>query len=83
MTKIQDSTEMQNLSPKIEAMETYNGETLEERIAKSKNLKIALVCVPNMGHLVPISYIATALKERGHEVTVISIDNEQGKRVCP
>jgi len=29
-----------------------------------------------MGHLMPMSYIADALKDRGHDITVICIDNE-------
>ena len=52
-------------------------QTLEERIQKSKNLKIVMTCVPNMGHMTPSSHIAEALREAGHDVTMISIDCEK------
>ena len=46
-------------------------------------MKIGLVCIPNVGHLVPIANLAEALKEKGHEVTIVSIGNAKGKVICP
>ena len=36
-----------------------------------------------MGHLIPCSHIAEALKDAGHDVTVITIDNAKGRTGCP
>ena len=56
---------------------------LEERIAKSKNLHIAVVCSPNMGHMIPCSKVAETMSEAGHQVTFITIATIKGKAVCP
>ena len=50
--------------------------SIEDRIAKSKHLKVCLVGPVAFGHMFPISRIATALVERGHEVHVVSIGNK-------
>ena len=42
-----------------------------------------MVCIPNVGHLVPIGNIAEALRDKGHDVTIISIGNAKGKIICP
>ena len=55
----------------------YESLTLEQRIEKSRHLKIVITCTPNMGHMVPSSHIAEALKEAGHEVTMITINCEK------
>ena len=36
-----------------------------------------------MGHMTPCSNIAEALKDAGHEVTIISIDSEKTRHHCP
>ena len=57
--------------------------TIEERLEKVKHLKIVCTCTPNYGHMFPMSRIAIALQDRGHEVHVITIDNERGKNGIP
>lgn len=52
--------------------------SVDERIAKSKCLKIVCTVIPNHGHMTPISHIARALAEKGHDVTLISIGNKHG-----
>lgn len=71
-------------------VETYEGGTeltplpfTQERIEKSKNLKIVCCATPNYGHMFPMSRIAIALKERGHEVHVVTVDNERGRNGIP
>ena len=34
---------------------------------------------PNFGHFKPISWIAIAAHERGHECHIVSVDNERGR----
>ena len=51
--------------------------SIEERVKKSKNLKIALVSIAEMGHVLPILHIGEALVQRGHEVYFIT--NSFGK----
>ena len=58
-------------------------ENLEDRIEKSKRLKVCLVGPPNYGHMFPISRIASALVERGHDVHVVSINNKVGAEKMP
>ena len=60
-----------------------NCEELEERIVKSKCLKIVLVTVPNNGHMTPMSNIAVGLIERGHDVTFVSNGNKVGSVSVP
>lgn len=44
-----------------------------------KPIKIAMVCFGEMGHLIPMSQLAHALIERGHEVHFLSNnDNYNG-----
>ena len=57
---------------------TPNTLSVDERIAKSKCLKIVCTVIPNHGHMTPISHIARALAEKGHDVTLISIGNKHG-----
>lgn len=57
--------------------------TLEDRILKSKNLHIAVVCSPNMGHMFPCAKVAETMSEAGHQVTFVTIATEKGKSVCP
>jgi hypothetical protein len=54
---------------------------IDARFAKSKNLKLALTCVPNYGHMNPMSHLAKALSERGHDVHLITVDNENKPKV--
>ena len=56
---------------------------LQSRIIKSRNLNIVLVSIPNMGHLSSIGHIGEAMKERGHSITVVSMDNSKGREMCP
>lgn len=56
---------------------------LNERVAKSRNLKIACVVVPNYGHMFPISHLGDLLKQRGHDVYVITIGNKEGRKRAP
>ena len=60
-----------------------DNESLEQRIAKSRNLNIVLMSIPNMGHLSSIGHIGETLKERGHTITVVSMDNAKGREMCP
>ena len=60
-----------------------DNDTLEQRIQKSRSLNIVLVSIPNMGHLSSIGHIGEAMKERGHNITVISMDNAKGREMCP
>ena len=55
---------------------------LEQRIHKSRNLHIVLISHSDMGHMMPLYHVAAALKERGHQITIVSMDNEKGKDVC-
>lgn len=45
---------------------------IQNRINKSKNLKIALCSIPEMGHCLPLIHIGEELLNRGHEVYFIS-----------
>ena len=54
-----------------------------ERISKSKKLKIACVATPNYGHIFPISRIAIACQEKGHEAHLFTVDNERGRNGIP
>jgi hypothetical protein len=53
--------------------------SLEERILKSKNLKMVFAVTPNFGHFFPMSRIALACHKQGHECHIISVDNERGR----
>ena len=53
-----------------------NAEMIEMRFTKAKKLKLGLVCCGNYGHMHPMSQLAKELCERGHEVHVITVDNE-------
>jgi len=55
----------------------------EERINKSKCLKIVCVALPAHGHMTPLSHIAEGLKDRGHDVTMVSTGSTDGKSVVP
>jgi hypothetical protein len=69
------------MSYKVLASENVTKETLsaEEKFEKAKHLKIVCAATPNFGHMFPMSRIAISLQERGHEVHVISVDNERGR----
>ena len=54
-------------------------ESLEERYLKSKSLKMVFVVTPNYGHFFPMSRIAVAASEKGHECHIVSVDNERGR----
>ena len=58
-------------------------EDLNKRIEKSKNLKIACFCIPNFGHMFPMSHVAVALKNKGHDVHVITNGNQVGREKVP
>lgn len=53
---------------------------IETRLKKSKNLKIVCIAICEMGHFIPMSHIAEELKDRGHEVHVIT--NNYNKDRC-
>ena len=57
--------------------------TLDDKIEKSKKLKIVCMAVVNFGHMFPLLRIADALLERGHEVHIVSCGNTQGKAKIP
>jgi UDP:flavonoid glycosyltransferase YjiC (YdhE family) len=52
---------------------------IEERVAKSKNLKIALCAVPEMGHFIPLVRLAKALADRGHTVCFMAFKYHEDK----
>ena len=52
----------------------YSELTFEERLEKSKHLKIAITVIPLLGHFIPVSHLGDELQSRGHEVHVITID---------
>jgi hypothetical protein len=54
---------------------------VEMRFLKAKKLKLALVCVPNYGHMNPMSQLAKACLDRGHEVHVITVGNESRPKI--
>ena len=54
-------------------------ESLEERYLKSKSLKMVFVVTPNYGHFFPMSRIAVAAAEKGHECHIVSVDNQRGR----
>mmetsp|Transcript_31949 Transcript_31949/g.57290 ORF Transcript_31949/g.57290 Transcript_31949/m.57290 type:complete len:505 (-) Transcript_31949:350-1864(-) len=59
----------------------HDGETPS---AKKGSLKVAMVCMPASGHMLPLLHIATELVKRGHCVTVYTTDfgaNEFEKKV--
>ena len=39
---------------------------------KSKNLKIALCSIPEIGHCLPLIHIGEELLNRGHDVYIVS-----------
>lgn len=38
-----------------------------------------MTVMANSGHMTPISHLAEALKDAGHDVTVVTMDNEDGR----
>ena len=71
---------------------------IEKRFSKSKNLRIAVITLGEMGHALPCIHIADELNQRGHIVTYITSnyngekiakmvenleENSQGKKVEP
>ena len=46
-------------------------------------MNIVLVSVPNMGHLSSVGRVGEAMKERGHNISVVSMDNDKGREMCP
>ena len=54
-----------------------------KRVPLGQKLKICLVCIPNFGHLFPISHVARGLAEKGHDIHLVSIGNEKGKESVP
>ena len=48
-------------------------------IAKSKNMKVALVVIGEMGHVIPIVRLASALEERGHQTTIMTFSYAKEK----
>ena len=54
-------------------------EMIDERIRKSKNLKIALCAVPEMGHFIPLVRLGKALAERGHKVCFMGFKYHEEK----
>lgn len=59
------------------------GLTLAEKLEKAKHLKIVCCCTPNFGHMFPMSRIAIALQDKGHEVHVITVDNKYAREKTP
>ena len=62
----------------------YGELTFEERLERSKHLKVAITVVPLLGHFIPVSHLGDELQSRGHEVHVITIDyqTENLKKIC-
>ena len=50
-----------------------------EAVKKSK-LKIGCVCIGMMGHFLPMENVASALKEAGHEVYIITNGSDAMKK---
>jgi UDP:flavonoid glycosyltransferase YjiC (YdhE family) len=44
-----------------------------EKLKKSKNLNIALVSIPEMGHCIPLIHLGEELVNRGHKVFFITM----------
>jgi UDP:flavonoid glycosyltransferase YjiC (YdhE family) len=44
-----------------------------EKLKKSKNLNIALVSIPEMGHCIPLIHLGEELFNRGHKVFFITM----------
>ena len=53
--------------------------TIEYRLQKLQKLNIVCVATPHFGHMYPMSRIAIALKDKGHNVQLVSVDNSRGK----
>ena len=47
-------------------------DTYDERLAQSKNLKIAVICLGEMGHFLPCIQLSDELVSRGHDVYFIT-----------
>ena len=56
-------------------------DNIEERFLKAKKLKLALVSIPNFGHITHIHQLAKALVARGHEIHLITIGNERKEKI--
>lgn len=48
-------------------------EAFQARLAKSKNLRIVICCIPIMGHFIPIFRLSEVIKERGHTIKFIAM----------
>lgn len=46
----------------------------EQPSVKSESLKVAVVCIPQSGHMLPILHISAELVKRGHEVQVYTAE---------
>ena len=66
------------IKPYIEQKDEERGifDDIETRFKKVKKLKLGLVCIPNYGHMYPMSQLAKALVDKGHDVHVITVGNE-------
>ena len=71
------------VKPYIELTDQERGifDDVESRFEKAKKLKLGLVSVPNYGHMHPMSQLAKALVDRGHEVHIITVGNEIKEKV--
>lgn len=54
-------------------------DNLEQRVARSEHLKIAVVCIGEMGHMIPVIQLSDELVSRGHDVHFITSDYNKEK----
>ena len=61
----------------------FEGGQISDTNPDKKVLKIACIAVGAMGHFIPLTHCATALKQRGHDVYVITNGEENIRKKAP
>ena len=59
--------------------EMISNEAIDARVQKSKCLRIAFCCVPEMGHFIPLMRLAAAVREKGHTVAMFGMKYHHDK----
>ena len=67
------------MSTPVTTSSIITDEMIEERVAKSKSLRIALCAVPEMGHFIPLVRLGKALADRGHTVSFMGFKYHEEK----